>query len=47
VISDVMACAFISVKRLYIVEEVTSISVLNKVDWVKSIVSDKAAIINV
>ena len=42
-----MAGIFISVKTLYAVEEITSASVLDKVDWARSIVSDKAAVIDV
>jgi len=42
-----MACVFISVERLCTVEEVTAISVPDKVNWAKSIVLDNTAIINI
>jgi len=42
-----MACAFISIKRLCAVEEVITVSVLDKVDWAKSIVLDNVAVINI
>jgi len=42
-----MACAFISVERLCIIEEVTAISVPDKVDWAKSIILDNATVIDV
>ena len=46
-VSDIIAYIFISIKTLYIVERVTSTSVLDKVDWARSIVLDKATIINI
>ena len=41
-----MACIFIS-ETLCAVEEIASVSVLDEVDWAKSIVLDKAAVISI
>ena len=46
-ISDIIACAFINIETLYIAEKITGTSVLDKVDWAKSIVLDKVTVINI
>ena len=46
-ISNIIACAFVSVETLYTAEEITDTNILDEVDWAKSIILDKATTIDV